>query len=160
MRTCSAASASAAKPTAPTDSTTTCAPCPWSPGPPTRNCTPAAGTWLAEDRDDQHLLVAIVDTAHLVVTMALQLPDLKVARLAAEVAAAAAPQEQTPKGDLIAVAQAEGDTGRASRGIDDLLRQRDADGPIEPDPRTTELVRTRAWADRPRPQTRQARVPD
>ncbi|MGC3994766.1 MAG: hypothetical protein QM779_11740 [Propionicimonas sp.] len=130
-------------------------------GAPYTQLHPGGGTWLADDRDDQHLLVAIVDTAHLAVTMALQLPDLKAARLAAEVAALAAPDEQIPKGDLIAVAQAEGDSGRASRGIDDLLRQRDADGPIEPDPRTTELVQTRAWADRTSPtQTRQASVPD
>jgi hypothetical protein len=118
-------------------------------GPPYTQLHPGGGIWLAEDRDDQHLLVAIVDTAHLAVTMALQIPDLKMARLAAEVAATAAPHEQSPKADLAAVAQAEGDTGRAGRAIADLLRQRDADGPIEPDPRTTELVETRGWTDKP-----------
>jgi hypothetical protein len=115
------------------------------------------GIWLADNRDDQHLTVAIVDTAHLAVTMALQLPDPKLARLAAEVAATAAPNEETPKLDLAAIADAEGDTARAGRAITDLLRQRDADGPIEPDPRTAGLFVSKGWTSttrtgqRPRP---------
>lgn len=118
-------------------------------GPPYTHMHPGGGSWLSDDRHDQYLLVAIVDTAHLAVTMALQNKDLKLARLAAEVAAAAAPNEQTPKLDLVEVAKAEGDTGRAARELNDLLQQRDADGPIEPDPRTTELVETRGWTKSP-----------
>lgn len=122
-------------------------------GRPYKNLHDGGGTWLAADRDDQHLLVAIVDTAHLAVTMALQVPDLKMARLAADLAATVAPDEEAPDLDLAAVAQAEGDTARAGRAIREVLHTRDADGPIQPSPRTTRLVQTHGWGDSARTST-------
>ncbi len=108
------------------------------------------GIWLADDRDDQHLVVAIVDTAHLAVTMALQGADLDMARLAATIAADCAPEEDTPKLDLAAVAVAEGDKNRGRQVIRGLLGQRDADGPIDLASRTDELSESSRWSDQTR----------
>ena len=116
-------------------------------GRPYKNLHDGGGIWLAADRDDQHLLVAIVDTAHLAVTMALQVPDLRMARLAADLAATVAPDEEIPQLDLAAIAQAEGDTARAGRTIREVLHTRDTDGPIQPGARTVGLVDARGWAD-------------
>lgn len=54
------------------------------------------GLWLAASREDQHLLVAIVDVAHLLTTSALASGDLRRARAAAELAHAIAPEESNP----------------------------------------------------------------
>lgn len=106
------------------------------------------GIWLADTRDDQHLLVAIVDLAHLVVTMALQTGDLDTARTAAEIAARAAPDEETPKLDLAAIAQAQGRLDEADRIGRAISNQRDHRGPVEPGPRSDEILRTRGWGQR------------
>lgn len=100
-------------------------------GAPYSELRPSGGLWLSDDRDDQHLLVAIVDTAHLTVTMALQAADLDNARLAAETAAATAPNEDVPKLDLAQIGAANGHKDRRDRLIAELQRQRDSDGPIE-----------------------------
>ena len=107
------------------------------------------GIWLADDRDDEHLTVAIVDVAHLTVTMALQRGDTESARSAAEEAVVAAPDEQMPRLDLAAVARAEGDRAESSRVVaDTILRQRDAEGPIDPDARSSDLIESHGWAPR------------
>ncbi len=66
-------------------------------------------SWLYEgDRVDEHMVCAIVDVAHLVATDALQRGDTVLAKCAAQVAAEAAPYEDTPRLDLAAIARAEG----------------------------------------------------
>lgn len=105
------------------------------------------GIWLADTRDDQHLLVAIVDTAHLAVTMALGRSDLDSAYEAASIAAAAAPDEETPKLDLAGVAAAAGQTALSAKIARDMHRQRDVDGPLDLGARTAELLTSRGWAD-------------
>ena len=106
------------------------------------------GIWLADSRDDQHLLVAIVDLAHLVVTMALDNGDLDTARRAARIASRAAPDEETPKLDLAAVAQAQGRLEDADRIGRAMSHQRDDQGPVEPGPRSDEILRTKGWGQR------------
>lgn len=88
-------------------------------------------TWLIDgDRIDQHIAVAIVDVAHIVTTHALAAGDLATARTAAETALAAAPDEDTPRLDLAAVAQAEGNHAEAQHIIrDDICDRTDDDGP-------------------------------
>lgn len=110
-------------------------------GAPYSELRPSGGIWLADDRDDQHLLVAIVDTAHLSVTMALQIADLDRARRAAQTAATAAPNEDIPKLDLAQIATAEGNEDRRDRVIAELQTQRNSDGPIELASRTAYAAR-------------------
>jgi hypothetical protein len=117
-------------------------------GSPYAELRPSGGIWLADNRDDQNLLVGIVDIAHLTVNMAFQEGDLDSARRAATIAAAAAPEEETPKLDLIAIAEASGDPGSSACALVEVMRQRDPDGPVEPGRRTVRLMESRGWIHR------------
>ncbi len=65
--------------------------------------------WLADGpRLDQHLICAIVDVAHVVVTHALREGDHQTARRVAELADRVAPDELTPQADLAAVTAMDG----------------------------------------------------
>lgn len=110
-------------------------------GTPYNDLRAGGGIWLADKREDQHLLVGIVDVAHLAATMAIQASDFAAAKRAARTAMKAAPDEEVPKLDLAAIAAAEGyhdQSEKVARGIYD---QQDADGPIELDPRTRQVLR-------------------
>jgi len=98
------------------------------------------GIWLSENREDQNLLVAIVDTAHLAATMAMQTMDYATARRAAQIAISAAPDEDVPKVDLAKVARADGSRAETAEIVHALDRQRDVDGPVSLDRRTEELL--------------------
>ncbi|MGO0577724.1 LysM peptidoglycan-binding domain-containing protein [Ornithinimicrobium panacihumi] len=72
--------------------------------------------WLVEgDRLDHHMTCAVVDVAHVVATHDLGAGDLAGARAAAEIAFLAAPEEEIPTLDLVAVTAREGDTAGAVR---------------------------------------------
>ena len=58
---------------------------------------------------------AVVDVAHIVATHDLQTGDLAGARAAAEIAFLAAPDEEIPTLDLVAVTAREGNTAEAVR---------------------------------------------
>ena len=78
-------------------------------GRPFTGCREGGWGWLFEgDRIDEHIICAIVDVAHLVVTDALLNGETALAKAAAEIAAQAAPYEDTPKLDLAAIARAQG----------------------------------------------------
>ncbi|WP_338752172.1 LysM peptidoglycan-binding domain-containing protein [Janibacter alittae] len=114
---------------------------------------PGGWYWLSEgDRLDQHMICAIVDVAHLVTTFALQAGDLKRARLAAETAALAAPEEEIPRLDLAAVADAEGHGSQADRILADEVfnRSDDQGAPPELPARTQQVVSGKDWAERAR----------
>jgi hypothetical protein len=98
------------------------------------------GIWLSEHREDQNLLVAVVDTAHLAATMAMQTKDYARARRAAQVATVAAPDEEVPKLDLAEAAKGEGELGESAEVIRSVLDQADSDGPLAPSGRTIELL--------------------
>jgi hypothetical protein len=98
------------------------------------------GIWLSEHREDQNLLVAIVDTAHLAATMATQTEDFATARRAAQVAIAAAPDEDVPKLDLAKAAKADGREAETDEIVRALGRQCDVDGPVSLGRRTEELM--------------------
>ncbi|HET7477091.1 MAG TPA: hypothetical protein VFJ97_13850 [Dermatophilaceae bacterium] len=109
--------------------------------------------WLCVgDRLDQHMTCAVVDVAHLVTTHSLRAGDTRLARLAAETAALAAPDEEIPRLDLAAVADAEGHHGEAERILrDDVCNRTDDDGaPPELSDRTREVIASRHWQDRTR----------
>ena len=105
---------------------------------------------LEGDRLDEHLTVAIVDVAHLLVTHDLADGNLPAARLAAETAILAAPHEEIPRLDLAAVADAEGKQAEAQRIIrDDVCnRSDDESAPPELPVRTEQILRNRkGWTD-------------
>ena len=117
-------------------------------GQPFDQLRPRGWAWLHEgDRLDHHLTVAIVDVAHTVTTHALHAGDHHQARLAAETALLAAPEEEIPRLDLARVAKAEGQHDRsrthpARRGLQPQPRRRPAPRPLRPDPGGLE---TRDW---------------
>lgn len=115
-------------------------------GRPYAELRPGGGIWMVAEREDQSLVVGIVDVAHLTVAMALRRGDPGTARGAATIAAAAAPEEDTPKLDLLAVEEAAPEPTSAARAAADVLQQRDADGPVEPSPRAAGLIEARRWA--------------
>ena len=114
-----------------------------------------SGGWsfLSEgDRLDQHMICAVVDVAHLVTTYSLQVGDKRQARLAAETAALAAPDEEIPRLDLAAVADAEGHPSEAERILrDEVCNRTDDEGaPPELSDRTKRVIATRDWQERTR----------
>lgn len=111
---------------------------------------PTGWSWMLThgDRLDQHLLVAVVDVAHLVTTASLAQGDLDRATAATDVAVLAAPEEEIPRLDLAAIAAATGDENKA-RGIltEDIGNRADNDraAPDDLPERTRAILRTRAW---------------
>ena len=109
---------------------------------------PGGWVWLyGGDRIDQHLICAVVDVAHIVTTQSLHVGDLKAARDAAATAARAAPDEETPRLDLAAVASAEGHHAEADQILrNDVCNRTDDDGaPPELPERTETVLRAREW---------------
>jgi LysM repeat protein len=107
--------------------------------------------WLTEGtRIDHHLVCATVDVAHVLTTHALATGDVKGARVAAEIAQLAAPYEEIPRLDLVAVREAEGHLEEA----EDYLREQvcnrsDDDGaPEDLSERTQAILRHREWLSR------------
>lgn len=111
---------------------------------------PTGWSWMLThgDRLDQHLLVAVVDVAHLVTTASLAQGDLDRATAATDVALLAAPEEEIPRLDLAAIAAATGNQDKA-RGIltEDIGNRADNDraAPDDLPERTKAILRTRAW---------------
>jgi nucleoid-associated protein YgaU len=107
--------------------------------------------WLTEGaRIDQHLICAIVDVAHLVTTQALAAGEIHAARLAAEIAQKAAPYEEIPRLDLVAVRAAEGHLEEAEADLRDHVCNRSDDGgaPDDLSERTQTILRQRQWLGR------------
>lgn len=120
-------------------------------GEPFSDLRPSGWGWLLEgDRLDHIMACSIVDTAHIVTTHGLALGDLDLARFSAETAYRAAPYDETSRLDLIAVANAAGDTADADRQlIEGVLNRSDDDlGPIDLPDRTAAIIRQRGWGER------------
>ena len=104
--------------------------------------------WLLEgDRLDEHMVCAVVDVAHLVTTHSLKAGNLRLARIAAETAALAAPYEEIPRLDLAAVADAEGHHSEAERILrDEVCNRSDDEGaPPELPERTEQILQAKDW---------------
>lgn len=120
-------------------------------GRPFEKLRPGGWGWLYEgDRLDQHLVCAIADVAHVVVTHSLQVEDRERARTAAGIAMMAAPDEEVARLDLAAVLQSEGHGIEAERIIRDDVCNRSDDGaaPTELPERTEQIIDTRRWLHR------------
>ena len=109
------------------------------------------GIWLTDGRDDQHLLVGIVDVAHLAVTMSLAIGEFETAAQAARLATSAAPDEDRPRIDLAAVAAARGRPDESQRIGDAILNQTDDNVPLELDDRAADLLLAHGWHHRQSP---------
>jgi transcriptional regulator with XRE-family HTH domain len=107
--------------------------------------------WLADGaRIDHYLVCGIADVARLVTTHALAAGDIKRARAAAEIAQLAAPYEEIPRLDLVAVRAAEGHLEEAEDYLrDQVCNRSDDDGAPEDLPeRTKAILRHREWLSR------------
>lgn len=110
---------------------------------------PGGWAWLAAgDRVDLHMVSAIVDVAHVVVTHALYENDLDMAHWAANLALDAAPDEETPRLDLAQVCEARGEHHRAQALLDSEVFNRGEDGPEDLPERTAAIIAERGWADK------------
>lgn len=105
----------------------------------------SGGIWLTGHRDDQHLLVGIIDVAHLSVAMALATGEIDVAERAARIAVKAGPDEDRPRVDLAAVMAARGHHDVSERIGQAILGQGDNDGPLQLDSRTVDLLLASGW---------------
>jgi nucleoid-associated protein YgaU len=104
--------------------------------------------WLVEGtRIDHHLVCAVVDVAHVVTTHALAAGDITAARAAAQLAQLAAPYEEIPRLDLVAVRAAEGHLEESEAYLrKEVCNRSDDDGAPEDLPaRTQAILRQRQW---------------
>ncbi|WP_299449617.1 LysM peptidoglycan-binding domain-containing protein [uncultured Serinicoccus sp.] len=107
--------------------------------------------WLFEgDRLDHHMTCAVVDVAHIVATHDLQTGDLAGARAAAEIAFLAAPDEEIPTLDLVAVTAREGNTAEAVRLLQTDICNRTDDPDLPPGDlpeRTQRILDRHGWLE-------------
>ncbi|WP_131103425.1 LysM peptidoglycan-binding domain-containing protein [Ornithinimicrobium sufpigmenti] len=107
--------------------------------------------WLFEgDRLDHHMTCAVVDVAHIVATHDLQTGDLAGARAAAEIAFLAAPEEEIPTLDLVAVTAREGNTAEAVRLLQTDVCNRTDDPDLPPGDlpeRTQRIIDGHGWLE-------------
>lgn len=104
---------------------------------------PGGWGWLIEgDRLDLHMVCAIADVAHLVVTHSLHAGKLDQARTAAGIAMTAAPDEEVSRLDLAAVLQAQGHEREAVRIVHEDIFNRSEDGepPVDLTIRSEEII--------------------
>jgi hypothetical protein len=120
-------------------------------GPPFDQLRAGGYEWLTEGaRIDHHLVCGIADVAHVVTTHALTTGDVKGARAAAEIAQLAAPYEEIPRLDLVAVREAEGhlEEGEAYLQSEVCNRSEDGGAPEDLSERTQAILRRREWLSR------------
>jgi nucleoid-associated protein YgaU len=122
-------------------------------GEPFADLRPAGWSWLLDgDRMDHIMTCAIVDVAHIVTTHALTAGDYDLARLAAETAYRAAPDDETSRLDLIAVAAATGHADLAEQQLvhEVLNRSDDGLGPVSLPARSARIINQRGWDQPPK----------
>ena len=102
---------------------------------------PNGWSWLVDTGDEHHMTAMIADTALTVCTRCLADTDLHHARKAAEIAALAAPYEETTQMALACVNGAEGNVDEAARILRDEIYNR-VDEPDVPPADLSERTRT------------------
>ena len=102
--------------------------------------------WLASNPVDHDLLCSIIDTAHIVSTIAIQTDDLQGARAAAELAALIAPRDTNLQMDLAKIAEKYGEEAKAAAITRDVFGWRDAAGDqFDVSPRNDAMLRAYRW---------------
>jgi LysM repeat protein len=105
--------------------------------------------WLAGNPADHDLLCSIIDTAHIVSTIAIQTGDLQGARAAAELAVLIAPRDANPQMDLAKIAERTGDEAKAAAILRSVIaRSVAAADPVDLSQRNDAIVRTHRWLER------------
>ena len=120
-------------------------------GPPFDQLRSGGYDWLIEGNRLDHIYVAaIVDVAHILAIHGLAADDLDTARAATEIALLAAPYEEKPRLDLVAIRHAEGRAGAATAYLRSEVcnRSDDGDAPLDLSTRTQEILRRREWLTR------------
>lgn len=104
--------------------------------------------WLADNPVDHDLLCSIIDTAHIVSTIAIQTGDLQGARAAAELAVLVAPTDANPQMDLAKIAERCGDETKAAAILRSVIARSDAAGDqVDLSLRNDAIVRTHRWLE-------------
>jgi hypothetical protein len=104
--------------------------------------------WLADNPVDHDLLCSIIDTAHIVSTMAIQTGDLQGARAAAELAVLIAPTDANPQMDLAKIAERTGDEAKAAGILRSVIARGDAAGDqVDLSQRNEVIARTHRWLE-------------
>jgi LysM domain len=117
-------------------------------GPPFDQAREGGYGWLADTPLHHYLTAGIVDVAHTVHLHHLHAGNLEQARTAAETALRAAPYEDTPRLDLVAVMRAAGHGEEADRYLREEICNRSDDGEAPDDlPQRTQAL-VRAWQSR------------
>lgn len=108
------------------------------------------GLWLGHTHDNHHLVVGIVDVAHILATRALAAGEVTRARAATEIAQAIAPDDPTPHLDLARIADHEGRPAEAQRIAREVTEWSDHSGygPIDTSERTNAILRAHKWLER------------
>lgn len=108
------------------------------------------GLWLGHTHDNHHLVVGIVDVAHILTTRALAAGEVTRARAATEIAQAIAPDDPTPHLDLARIADHEGRPAEAARIAREVTEWSDHSGygPIDTSERTNAILRAHKWLER------------
>lgn len=105
--------------------------------------------WLATNAVDHDLLCSIIDTAHIVSTIAIQTGDLRGARAAAELAVLIAPTDANLQMDLAKIAERTGDDAKAAAIARNVLGWRDTAGDqVDLSHRNDAILRTHRWLER------------
>ncbi|MCB0910006.1 MAG: LysM peptidoglycan-binding domain-containing protein [Propionibacteriaceae bacterium] len=107
------------------------------------------GLWLGHTHDNHHLVVGIVDVAHILTTRALAAGEVTRARAATEIAQAIAPDDPTPHLDLARIADHEGRPAEAARIAREVTEWSDHSGygPIDTSERTNAILRAHKWLE-------------
>jgi hypothetical protein len=102
--------------------------------------------WLADSQLEHIYRGMVVDVAHLVATRALAEQDPVTARQAATTGLIAAPDDDVPLLDLVAVCTMQGLIEERERHVRAILRKHDAEVEEDLPPRTAQILRRRGWA--------------
>ncbi|SHJ20744.1 LysM domain-containing protein [Tessaracoccus bendigoensis DSM 12906] len=104
---------------------------------------PAGWAWLIDgDRVDHHMVCAVTDVAHILVTHHLQSGDLDAAKHAATIALTADPDSETARLDLAGIMVHDGRTTSARRILADALGD-NAD--LDLTPRASDILNGKNW---------------
>ena len=118
-------------------------------GPPYDGLRTRGTVWLATNPVDHEMLCSIIDTAHIVSTIAIQTGDFQGARAAAELAALIAPRDANLQMDLAKIAERTGDEANAAAIARSVLGWRDAVGDqVDLSRRNDAILRTHRLLER------------
>ncbi|MCC2592484.1 LysM peptidoglycan-binding domain-containing protein [Tessaracoccus sp. OS52] len=110
-------------------------------GRPFEQLRPTGWAWLAQgDRIDHHMVAAVGDVAHTLVTHHLHAGNPTAARQAAQTALSVCPESETAALDLAGIMVQEGNSHAAHELLADALGERTSGDPVDPSARAVEIL--------------------